>query len=481
MTALAASAARNNFATADLTTAFGTMSPTWVAKTAGTDVPTAVRITAKGTTKFAFRPGSTTTSRTATALMENEAGFSIGSWLASIPAGGDGILNSVFGDAFHLNVVSYTGLVNANLSLQEIGLNMPVTALSPTQLLSTSVSINNFMLASIAALNAKGNSTAATLLNSMILNASTTGTVKLGDFISVASGAETAAATASLDVLQLLTASAFVLEKNGGHALSIPTTTVSVPGIASITASATVIEPAKIAFGPVGTSVSTAQVRLSVNPVINIGTGSSTTPCNLSLSNLLGIVGCLLYLLGMPIGVTLNGSLPLDLTVAGATGTLSAINCATPSITVASTTQALNLNVGANLNLDVTLAGSSMLSAAKVAIAAGVKTAATNYSTTFNSPSEFGPSHAKSVGSSALGLNGLLNVTAANVSVLNIGLLNGLTSGLLAGLVTPVLNTLLGSLDTALIVPLAKVLGIKFGGADIAALAIRCNGLRLAG
>jgi uncharacterized membrane protein len=446
-------------------------------------VPTAVRVNASGSVNFAFQRGSKTTSRGATAVRESTAGFSIGSWLASIPAGGDGILNSLFGDAFHLNAVSYTGLLNTTLTLKAIGLNMPasVGVLSPTQLLSTSLSINNFMLASVAALNAQGSTTAATLLNSMILSASTTGTVKLSDFVTVASGGETAAATASLDVLQLLTASAFVMEKNSGHVLSIPTTTVSIPGIASVTASATVIEPAKIVFGPVGTSVSTAQVRLSVNPVININTASSTTPCTLSLSNLLGLVGCLLYLLGMPLGVSLTGSLPIDITAAGATGTLSAINCATPSITVSSTTQAVNLNAAANLNLDVTLAGSPLLNAARVNIAAGVKTAAANYSSTFNSPSEFGPSHYKSVGSGALGLNGLLNVTSANVSVLNGTLNTAAVSSLISTLAVPVLNTLLGSLDTALVVPLTKLLGVKLGGADIAALGYTCNGLRLAG
>ena len=45
----------------------------------------------------------------------------------------------------------------------------------------------------------------------------------------------------------------------------------------------------------------------------------------------------------------------------------------------------------------------------------------------------------------------------------------------------PVLNSLLGSLDTALILPISRVLGAKFGGADIAALGYACNGLRLAG
>lgn len=481
MTALAESAVRNKFSASDLTVEFGTLSPNWVAKTNSSDIPTAVRVTAHGETEFAFRPGSSDTTRRATAIMENLAGFSIGSYLASIPAGGDGILNALFGDAFHLNAVSYTGLVNANVTLEEIGLNMPVTALSPTELLSTSVGIRNFMLASIAALNAKGNPAAANVLNAMILNASLTGSVKLGEFITVVSGGEDAAAEADLDVLQLLTASAFVIERDSGHALSIPTTSVSVPGIASITASATVIEPAKWIYGPVGSTRSTAQVRLSVNPVINISTSNSSTPCNVTLSNLLGLVGCLLYLAGMPIGVTLNGAFPIDVTAAGATGTLAAINCgATPGITVNTVTEAVTLNTAASLNLNVTLAGTNLLNAARINLAAGAKTSPGNHSSSFLSPSEFGPTHAKSVGSAALGFNGLLNVTTANVSILNSSLLSGVTSGLIQGLAVPVLNTLLTRLDNALIVPLTKVLGVKLGGADVAALGMACNGLRLA-
>jgi uncharacterized membrane protein len=493
VTAAQASAVRNNLASSGLTMQLGTLSGSTFTAIAtpilngavqtviSTAVPSAVRVTASGNVEFAFQPGGKSTNRSAVAVREATAGFMIGSWLASIPAGGDGILSSLLGDSFGLNAVSHNGLVNGNVTLQQIGLNMPVTALSPTQLLSTSVGISDFMVASAAALNASGNTAAVTVLNQMVANASLKGTVQLGEFIDVAAGAESAAATASLNILQLLTASAMVLDKQSGHAISIPTTTVSVPGIASITASATVIEPPQIAFGPVGTSASTAQVRLSLNPVINISTSSSTTPCNLTLSNLLGLVGCLLYLLGMPVGVTLNGSLPLDITAAGATGTLSAINCGTPGITVDTTTQAVSLNAAANLNLNVTLAGSPLLSAARVSIAAGAKTTPGLFSTPFSHPTEFGPSAAKSVGTSALGLNGLLNVTNANVAILNTSLLNGVTSGLIAGLVTPVLNTLLTRLDTALVVPLTKTLGVKLGGADVAALGYACNGLRLAG
>jgi hypothetical protein len=421
-----------------------------------TGVPNAVRVTAKGTTDFAFAPGGQTTTRSAMATYSATAGFSIGSWLASVPAGGDGVLNALFGDAFHLNAVSYNGLVNGNVTLQQIGLNMPVTALSPTELLTTSVGIYDFMLAAIATFNAQGNSAAVSALNQMILNAPLTGQVKLGEFIDVVSGAETAAATASLNFLQLLTASAFVLEKETGHALSIPTTTISIPGVTSVTASVSVIEPQKYYFGtapgPVP-RIETAQIRLTVRPVLNLA---------------LGVPGVL--------SVNVNGALPLDLTAAGATAELASINCATPSITVASTTQAVNLNTAVSLDLGVKVLFLPTANLARLSIAAGAKTTPVNSTTTFNSPGEFWPTMTKSVGSNALGLHGLLNITSANLTALG-----AVDLSAVAGLVVPAVNTILGSLDTALVVPLTKVLGVKLAGADIAALAINCSGLRLAG
>jgi len=121
--------------------------------------------------------------------------------------------------------------------------------------------------------------------------------------------------------------------------------------------------------------------------------------------------------------------------------------------------------------------GTPFLSAAQINIAAGAKTTPGNYSTTFSYPNEFGPSNAKSVGSSSLGLSGLLSGTAT-VSILNVAF--NTASSLIANLALPALNTLLSSLDNALILPLSQALDIKFGGADIAALGYKCNGLRLA-
>jgi hypothetical protein len=343
------------------------------------------------------------------------------------------------------------------VSLTQLGLSMPVSVgvLSPTQVLSTSLSINNFMLAAASAMNAQGNTAAATVLNNMILNAATTGTVKLGDVVNVVSGGEPAAATASLNLLQLLTASAFVLEKNGGHALSIPMAGITLPGgIASVTASATVIEPPQVYIGPVGgPSIHTGQVRLSITPVVNLGI------------NLLGLAGLGVY-----------GNLPIDLTVAGATGTLTGINCATPSITVNTVTQAVNLNTDLSLNVRANVLFIPV-DVARLTLDGGAKTTPTNQNTTFNYPSEFWPTMTKSVGASNLGLDGLLDFTNADVQILN-----GIISlGQIATTVIPAVNTLLGNLDNVLVKPLMKALGLKLGGADIAAFNVNCNGLRLAG
>lgn len=492
VTAAQSSATRNKLPLIGLTVDLGTLSGSTftlmatpildgvVQAVTSAAVPSAVRVTASGTVNFAFQPGTKTTNRSAIAVRQATAGFSMGSWLASIPAGGDGILNAVLGDAFNLNAVSYDGLVSGNVTLEQIGLNMPVTALSPTQLLNTSVDISDFMVASIAALNAQGNTAAVNVLDSMMANATLTGQVKLGEFIDVAAGGEKAAANTSLNLLQLLTAGAFVLHKDSGHAISIPTTTISIPGITSVTASATVIESQQWYFGPApGATIETAQVRLSVTPVINISSGTADTACTLSLANLLGLLGCLLNPL-LPVGVSIDGSLPLDISAAGATANLAAINCATPGITVNSTTQAVNLNSAVNLALNVTLAGTQFLNAARVSIASGAKTTPVNSITTFNSPSEFGASNAKSVGSSNLGLNGLLNITSADVSVLHTTLNTTAVSDVVSTLVVPVLNTLLSDLDSALVLPLTKTLGVKLGGADIAALGMDCNAFRLA-
>ena len=159
-----------------------------------TSVPKAVRITAKGTVDFAFRPGGQGTSRTAVAVQEASAGFSVGSFLVGTTGAQDTVLNAIFGDAFHAQVLSYQGLASANVttSLRKLGLNMPVTVLSPTEVLNTSISAKNLMLASASALNDGNHAAAVNVLNALAASVTADTMVRLGDFIKVESGGEDA-------------------------------------------------------------------------------------------------------------------------------------------------------------------------------------------------------------------------------------------------------------------------------------------------
>ena len=141
---LAQSAARNNFSTwpssrgRDWRHAQPSQRRCTETNSLPTTVPTAVRVTAQRDRELRLPAGDQDTNRSATAISEIMAGFSIGSFLASIPAGGDGILNA----AVRRRLPPQRGQLQRAWSTptsrsRQIGLNMPVTALSPTQLLST--------------------------------------------------------------------------------------------------------------------------------------------------------------------------------------------------------------------------------------------------------------------------------------------------------------------------------------------------------
>lgn len=452
--------------------------------TNGASVPNAARVTASGSVKFAFNPGTGNSNRSAVAVQEASAGFSIGSFLVGTTDEQDTVLNGIFGDSFHAQVLSYNGLANANVSLAAIGLNMPVTALSATQLLSTSVSAKNLMLASAAALNDGSHAAAVSVLNSLAASVTATTMVNLGDTMSIATGGQTAAANASVNVLQMLTAAAFFVD--GTHAISIPQAQLSIPNVGSVDLTLNVIEPAKTVFGPVGTTANTSQVQLTITPHLNISTSGNINSCSLAgtstatlLGGLLNLVGCLLGPVNKLLSLDLNAAVPISLTLAGAQGTLSNINCSAtpPTITVTPQLQALNLTANVDLDFTGTLLGVNLGSILRVRANGGAITQSNPAAQVFKNPSEFGVP--RTVVSSPLGLAHLTNLTATNVSVLNAdfgGLLNSLSTAVL-GLVNPVM----GALD-AVISPIIHMLGLGIGGADLTALtgSLNCTGLRLA-
>ncbi len=494
--AVQASATRNGVPFTSLTVDLGNMSGTTFTAVAtpvidgviqtvtNTSVPKAVRITATGTVDFAFRQGSHATNRKAVAVQSASVGFSVGSFLVGTTGAQDTVLNSIFGSAFHAQVLSYQGLASANVTLEALGLNMPVTALSPTEVLNTSITAKNLMLASAAALNDGAHTAAVNVLNALAASVTTDTMVRLGDFMMVGVGGATAAADAQFNVLQMLTAAAFVVD--GSHAITIPQAQVNVPGVGSVAIELDVISPAQWRLPAyVGDSADTAQVHLKITPQINIGTSGTVNGCTSNaLKSLLTLnVGELLTctlggIVNKVISLNLNASIPIDLNLAKAKATLTAINCANPqSITLDPEVAPLVVTS----NIDMTFTGSvlsnSLGNVLRVRADAGVVSQSDPPPVSFLHPSEFGIP--KTVTSNTLSLAGLTNLTVTDTTVLNADL--GPVTAVLGSAAVVPLNAAFTALDTGLITPLIHGLGLGIGGADLTAFSnsLVCDGLRL--
>jgi hypothetical protein len=237
----------------------------------------------------------------------------------------------------------------------------------------------------------------------------------------------------------------------------------------------------------VGTTASTSQVQLTLTPHLTISTSGSINTCSLQgtataslLSGVLNLVSCLLGPVSKVISLDLNAAIPINLTVAGAQGTLSAISCSSPqSITVTPQVQALNLTSNVDLNFTGTLLGVNLGNVLRIRGSAAAISQSSPSAQVFLNPSQFGV--ARSVGSTPLALAGLTNMTTTNVTVLDLDfgtLLSGLTNTLLSSV-----NTALTAVDTAVASVLNHLLQLGIGGADITALSgsLSCNNLRLAG
>lgn len=471
------SAGRNDFPSAQLTVELGSKDGE-NAFVAGGSPTNAVRVTARDTVNFSFRPGTRDTSRRAVAVESAAAGFSVGSFLASIPAGGNTVLSEIFGDAFGVNVLNYDGLATANVTLEDIGLNFPVQALSPYELLTTDVSLQNFFIASADAV-AGSNVAAANILNAMAADVSSSATINLGQTLVLEQGGEAAAAAAQLNVLQILTGAAFVMD--GTHTVSIPKATLGLAGLGDVEVALQVTEPAKTVFGPVGTSAETAQVKMTVTPTIEISRSGNVNQCTLSdtLSTLLGLdlltaLACLLGPVWKLVGLDMTASFPIEVAAAGAKATLTAVNCGSPTgMTLTPELQPTTLKSTANIQLSQAAIG-PVLQATATLDASLVSTPGDQ---TFTE-AQFGTP--RTVGSSAIGLGSTTPLTIGSVSLVGNGIPLGAVLNPLVSTLASVINPILQSLTSTLLDPLNHLLGLHLAGADLTALGVTCGGARLA-
>jgi uncharacterized membrane protein len=438
----------------------------WSSATTDLAAATAVRVTATSphTNNFPFVPGGQSTSRSAIGTLGSKAQFSVGSKLADLNSGDNTVLNRVSSailgtsSPVNLTVVGYQGLASGTVSLADLVAADPSLG-TPDSLLTSNITVKKLALATLTALNNKaaGGDTvaaaAATPLATFANNINTNLMVKLGDILDIEQPADPAsiAAKTQFSVFDLITGAGEAGMFTGTNAVSIPNLTLGIAGLATETMKLTIIEPPKIsAFGPArfdastgtwATTAHTAQVKLELNSHITVGT-------------------CIVLCVDL--------QMPLTVSAAKATGSLTQITCA-----AGSSTQQASINVvttGANGTADnvLTVKVATLPLSLPPIISTNVGLAG---GTTSPDLSFSGPPYPTAVQSTAATGAGLTTATTSQFTVL------GANLGSVLGLLNPVTT----AIDSQILAPTFNALGLSVGGADIKVMRIDCAVPSIAG
>jgi uncharacterized membrane protein len=442
-------------------------------------VPDAVRVTARTTVDYFFRPGTGTTTRTAVASTNPSACFTMGSYALNLDSANSALLNTLIGGALNLSAISYTGLASSNLGL--LGLATQLGLGGVDELATTNTSLGTLFLAAANVAQANGDAANANLLQSLSTQAPNS-TVNLGTLFGLSSGGATSGATTSVNALDLVAGSAFIA--NGQSAVSVPGLTVALTPVMNLTSSVTLVQKAVAVCGHEGATKSTSQASISVT-----GSVISMTVPIAGLGSVTVDVGSV----ANPVSVTAA--------VAGASATLQNIICGTRNgvgtvghpngIDVGLLTALLQANASVPVRIRGDLAIAGILGLVRVDIST-TYAAATNplpgsppttggSTISFRQAPDAIPS-TKSSGTGPIGLGGLaFQPTSTSVSArLVLGLINvGLTSTQLDSILNPVLtsvvNPIITQINTSLMGPLANLLGLTIAGADIRWDSIACD------
>jgi uncharacterized membrane protein len=270
---------------------------------------TGVIVTATQNVPQIFFGGASSVTRTAIAAVTPEDGFSIGTYLASFDSQQSGVLNAILstlGTTANVTAVGYQGLANTYVTINQlIAASAGVATLTPSNILTTSLKASDWLTILMNATNTQKaaqncgaspvpspcnaytalqsldfGSTSVELCQLFSINGSTCG----GGNVSVPG------MSANLDVLQFLTTEAELA--NGSNAINVQSA-LGITGVTSSTLSLVVGQLPQVAYGPGGTTATTAQVTADLK---------------------LGLLG-------------VAGIVDIPLTAAQGTATLNAVTC----------------------------------------------------------------------------------------------------------------------------------------------------------
>ena len=197
---------------------------------------------------FSWGAGWRTVTATATAAARNTAGFSLGTGLAALNAGAvNQLLGALLNANVALDLASYQGLANAHVRLLDL------VALAPSvgtvqELLDTRLGVGQ-LLALMASALGPDDAVAVTALDRLAALGLDALTVTVGDLLDVTTTNPEAAATADVNVLELLMVAAQVA--NGSNLVHLAGG-LQLPPLATAATKLVIVEPPSIAIGEAG-------------------------------------------------------------------------------------------------------------------------------------------------------------------------------------------------------------------------------------
>lgn len=461
----------------------------------------AVLVVVQGGVDFQFTSGHGGVCRSSIANARAQACFKLGSYAAKLDTSTSPLFTAMLDGALgniSVSAASYQGLATATVGLGALAAQLGVGTVD--QLATTSVQLKTLMLATATVLGNNGNTAAATLLNSIAAQVTSTANVTIGNVLGISSGGS-AALGASLNVLDLISGAAFVA--NGTNALAINNLALNV-GLTGtgLTTAVTLIESARMKCGEVGATTSTAQGRVSITGNL----ASLSTPAALS---------------GLTLSAAATGT-SVNVNLASATGTLTNIVCgagtaASPQgVDVSVASQLLTAGISQKVSVGGSITTAALLgnllgSLLGTTVAVSVTGSLTIAAAT-SQPGATGSASIRvpnsppnwntpvSTGSGTLGLAGLtptvtwdapptIQVKTSILGVIGSWTTLSLTdpqfirisSNVLSNL-TGVLSTVISNLQSMVLDPLQHLLGLEVPGADVYGVATpTCNVPRLAG
>ncbi|WP_248804525.1 pilus assembly protein TadG-related protein [Pseudomonas sp. MWU13-2100] len=301
-----------------------------------------------------------TATAVAAAPLPPVAQLSIRSTIANV-----NLLNSVMGPllggSINLTAAGWNGLLNTDINLlsylNQLAIDLNVTAGNYTQLLSTNTSVTQLISTAITVSQANGASAdVLTALGGLKVAAQTAGSIQLGSFLNLSTITPTSQLNANLQLFQLVQAIVEVANNQNGLAVNLPASLLGL-GVGA-TVQTKVIEgpqfsaignPALAALNPQGPSgiyVRTAQIRTLVSLDLSL------------VSNLLSVVSGLLSagtnLLGLTLHVLPDPTLDISLEAGGGSSYVTGYTCVSEtnkSLSISATTDTAYLRVG-NVNSD---------------------------------------------------------------------------------------------------------------------------------